>query len=228
MTLLDLLGRRWMLLVLWELRAEPLGFRALQGVCNRMSSTVADLAALGERWRGAAQGVDDLAVLLAGDRIGAGVFESGRLLHGSRGGFGELGYVGPARGGQGLSGLAALARAWGGEAVRSAAPTSLSEMCHNSPDDLTAEMVFAAAADGDHVALKILDRLTTSMARVIASLSILLNPALVVIGGAVAESADAITPDLTARLSTYTSTPPLVAVSRLATLSSRSEPSGTL
>ncbi|MGW0770065.1 ROK family protein [Streptomyces sp. NPDC002676] len=36
----------------------------------------ANLAASGERWRGAAQGVDDLAVLLAGDRIGAGVSSS--------------------------------------------------------------------------------------------------------------------------------------------------------
>ncbi len=30
MALLDLLGRRWALRVLWELRAEPLAFRALQ------------------------------------------------------------------------------------------------------------------------------------------------------------------------------------------------------
>ncbi|MEU5546460.1 ROK family transcriptional regulator [Streptomyces sioyaensis] len=175
----------------------------------------ANLAALGERWRGAAQGVDDVAVLLAGDRIGAGVFESGRLLHGSRGGFGELGYVGMIEGVEGPLGLATLARTWGREAVLSAAPTSLSEMCPNSPDDLTAEMVFAAAAGGDHVAAEILNRLATSMARVIASLSCLLNPALVVIGGAVADSAHAIIPDLTDRLSTYTSTPPLVAASQL-------------
>ncbi|MGW0770063.1 hypothetical protein [Streptomyces sp. NPDC002676] len=40
MALLDLLGRRWMLRVLWELRTEPLDFRALQEVCNRMSSSV--------------------------------------------------------------------------------------------------------------------------------------------------------------------------------------------
>src|SRR6478672_1070994 len=45
----------------------------------------ANLAALGERWHGAAQSVDDLAVLLASERLGVGLIESGRLLHGSQG-----------------------------------------------------------------------------------------------------------------------------------------------
>ena len=36
----DLLGRRWALRVLWELRDEHLGFRALQERCEDMSSSV--------------------------------------------------------------------------------------------------------------------------------------------------------------------------------------------
>jgi len=36
----DLLGRRWALRVLWELREERLGFRALQERCEGMSSSV--------------------------------------------------------------------------------------------------------------------------------------------------------------------------------------------
>ena len=36
----DLLGRRWALRVLWELREEHLGFRALQARCEGMSSSV--------------------------------------------------------------------------------------------------------------------------------------------------------------------------------------------
>jgi DNA-binding HxlR family transcriptional regulator len=36
----DLLGRRWALRVLWELREDHLGFRALQGRCESMSSSV--------------------------------------------------------------------------------------------------------------------------------------------------------------------------------------------
>jgi DNA-binding HxlR family transcriptional regulator len=36
----DLLGRRWALRVLWELRDESLGFRALRERCDGMSSSV--------------------------------------------------------------------------------------------------------------------------------------------------------------------------------------------
>jgi DNA-binding HxlR family transcriptional regulator len=41
MALLDLLGRRWNMRVIWELRGdEPLNFRALQQRCDGMSSSV--------------------------------------------------------------------------------------------------------------------------------------------------------------------------------------------
>ncbi len=52
MAALDLLGRRWALRILWELRAGPTGARALQAKCDGMSSSVLydrlrDLAASG-------------------------------------------------------------------------------------------------------------------------------------------------------------------------------------
>jgi DNA-binding HxlR family transcriptional regulator len=61
MAALDLLGRRWALRILWELRAGPLGARALRARCDRMSSSVlyerlAELTASG---------------LLARDEVGA-------------------------------------------------------------------------------------------------------------------------------------------------------------
>lgn len=40
MAALDLLGRRWTLRILWELRDGPLGFRELQQRCDGMSSSV--------------------------------------------------------------------------------------------------------------------------------------------------------------------------------------------
>lgn len=52
MVLLDLLGQRWTLRVLWELRNAPLTFRALQTECDGVSPTslntrLKDLRALG-------------------------------------------------------------------------------------------------------------------------------------------------------------------------------------
>jgi DNA-binding HxlR family transcriptional regulator len=40
MALLDLLGRRWTLRVLWELRRDPLTFAELQRRCDAMSPSV--------------------------------------------------------------------------------------------------------------------------------------------------------------------------------------------
>jgi DNA-binding HxlR family transcriptional regulator len=40
MALLDLLGRRWALRVIWELRDDPLSFRQLQARCGAISSSV--------------------------------------------------------------------------------------------------------------------------------------------------------------------------------------------
>ena len=40
MVVLDLLGRRWALRVLWELRESPAGFRELQARCGGMSPSV--------------------------------------------------------------------------------------------------------------------------------------------------------------------------------------------
>jgi DNA-binding HxlR family transcriptional regulator len=39
MKVLDLLGRRWSLRVLWELRDGPLTFRALRAACEEISPT---------------------------------------------------------------------------------------------------------------------------------------------------------------------------------------------
>ena len=40
LALLELLGRRWALRILWELRLEPATFQALQARCDSMSTSV--------------------------------------------------------------------------------------------------------------------------------------------------------------------------------------------
>jgi DNA-binding HxlR family transcriptional regulator len=40
LALLDLLGRRWALRILWELRQQPASFQSLQRRCDSMSTSV--------------------------------------------------------------------------------------------------------------------------------------------------------------------------------------------
>ena len=175
----------------------------------------ANLAALGERWRGAAQGVDDLAVLLAGERLGAGLLESGRLLHGNQGGAGEMAFLNRVEGVGNADGIALLARTWGAEAVTGKATSTISELANGQPQAVTAEMVFAAAANGDQVAATILDRLANRLATVIATIGTVFNPELVVLAGAVSQSAGALLDAVADQLPALTITPPRVAPSTL-------------
>ncbi|WP_028265159.1 ROK family protein [Arthrobacter sp. MA-N2] len=174
----------------------------------------ANLAALGERWRGSAVGVDDLVVLLSGERFGSGVMESGRLLHGTAGGAGEMAYLNMVEGVGSPDGLAALARLWAAEALAGTSKSTLRTAAAPG-HEVTAQHVFAAAAQGDKVAMAILDRLSDRLARVVSTVAILLNPELVVIGGAVADSASALLETAARKLANYTATPPRLAASPL-------------
>ncbi|GAB2660683.1 ROK family transcriptional regulator [Kribbella swartbergensis] len=174
----------------------------------------ANLATLGEHWRGEGRNVDDLAVLLASERFGSGLMDSGRLLHGSRGGAGEMVYLKLVEGVGDTHGIARIARERGAAAVADpAVETVLRELADDRP--VTAELVFSAADAGDEVAMDILQHIAARTARVVATLGILFNPELVVLGGAVAEAAKSLLPEIEQHLAGYTSTPPRVAVSSL-------------
>jgi DNA-binding HxlR family transcriptional regulator len=74
MALLDLLGRRWSLRVLWELRDGPVPFRALQERCDGMSSSVLSqrLAELAEA-EILIREVDGYGLTVEGERLLAGL-----------------------------------------------------------------------------------------------------------------------------------------------------------
>src|SRR4051812_32605823 len=65
MALLDLLGRRWTLRVLWELRSPAASFRDLQARCDGMSSSVLSARLTDLREAGAvAEGADGTGYVL--------------------------------------------------------------------------------------------------------------------------------------------------------------------
>ncbi len=73
MAALDLLGRRWSLRVLWELRSGPLGARALLERCDWMSSSVLydRLRELVEAGLIAKDAAGNYALTELGERLGA-------------------------------------------------------------------------------------------------------------------------------------------------------------
>lgn len=152
----------------------------------------ANLAALGERWCGAATGLDNFVVLLAGERLGAGIYMDGRLARGHRGSAGELRFVSlmPSVQ-QEVLGIARHARLLGAAAVADGAATpTLRAMVDGDAAAVTAKTVFDAAAAGDASAAAIVTTVCERLAQLVAVLATLLDPERVVIAGGIADAGD--------------------------------------
>ncbi|WCB94833.1 hypothetical protein DSM104299_03572 [Baekduia alba] len=65
--LLALLGRRWVLRVLWELRGDPLPFRRLRAACDEVSTSVLSQRLRELRDEGLVTQTDDDAYTLTAD-----------------------------------------------------------------------------------------------------------------------------------------------------------------
>ena len=93
----------------------------------------ANLAALGERWRGVARGIDNVICALASERMGAGLLVNGQLVRGHGGAAGEMSFLGPFARDTGAHGIAYYARTLGSEAIaRKTTPRRTLTVCGTS------------------------------------------------------------------------------------------------
>ncbi|MEV4175275.1 ROK family transcriptional regulator [Nonomuraea sp. NPDC049709] len=131
------------------------------------------LAAVAERWKGAAQDADDIVYLLAGMRTGAGLILDGTLRRGYGGAAGEIGAL---------------------KAVRWLSAPSHIENCPGVPEDIhpndKAAWVFERAREGDRHARTALRRYVKDLAVGAAALVLTLDPQVVILGGGYSRSAD--------------------------------------
>src|ERR1039458_2945164 len=159
------------------------------------------LALLAERWRGAIQGIDNAFLVHIGVGIGCGILIGGQLYRGATGAAGEMGYlpivdtdempagsIGPFEHAAGGGAYARL----GQRAAAGPAGAFLRELAGGEPGAVSAEIVFAAAARGDAAAQAVVDELVGRLARGIAAAIVLLNPAVVVVGGGVSRAGEAL------------------------------------
>ncbi|MBE3000666.1 ROK family transcriptional regulator [Nocardiopsis sp. HNM0947] len=143
----------------------------------------ANLAALAELDTGGAEADSSFAALLAGERFGAGLVLRGELLRQPRGGAGELGMLELVNGVESPEALGHWARHHAREALASGGGGALAAY---GQDEVQAEHVFAAARDGDPLAVEIVDRLADRLARICVVLVGLLDLDRIVLSGAVA------------------------------------------
>lgn len=160
----------------------------------------ANVAALGEAWCGAGIGLEDVVCVTLGTGVGGGIISEGRLIHGMNGFAGEIGHIQMDPEGRkcncGQIGcLETIASATGmvrlaTEAMQAGRETLLSEIA--TQKKLTTKDLFAAAEQNDEVAKEVIETAVHTLARALALLSVVLNPACFIIGGGVSKAGDSL------------------------------------
>jgi len=159
-------------------------------------NNVAQAAAIAEGRVGAARRVRSYVWIHVGSGVGSGIVIDGKLFFGHRGFSGEIGHCpvvypgSPCKCGrlgclETVASAKAIVRA-AESAVAAGEPTVLAEL----PPPLSSTSVAAAAREGDPVARRILGEASEYLGRGISYLLNVLNPEMVVLGGAVAQAGE--------------------------------------
>jgi glucokinase len=155
----------------------------------------ANMAALGERWRGAARKASSFVFVALGTGIGAGVVVDGRVCHGRTGNAGEL-YrlnVDWRRWDDDFGDTGYFEAHVAGLGIASAGRRALGVRAGLGADNLVAardaQFVFDAFRRGDRRARAVLERAFTILGVGVADLVSVLDPDLVVLGGGLTRGA---------------------------------------
>lgn len=151
---------------------------------------------------GAGRGYGHMVMLTIGTGVGGAIITDGRLLRGGFGVAAELGHIrhipngrlcGCGRHGcieQYGSGTALLAAAT--ELAMSGKPegSRLAQLMDDNGGDLKGQQVYQAISEGDPGALELLRELGVALGKTIATLSAVLDPEIVIIGGGVSQAGE--------------------------------------
>ena len=157
----------------------------------------ANVAALGECWKGGGQGYDSIVMATLGTGVGGGIVIDGKVLYGAHGSSGEIGHLVlnkdetiPCGCGKygcveqycSATGIVRTARRY---LNRSVQPSSLREI-----ENLTCKDIFEAGAAGDALANEILEQVYDHLAEFLSDVCCVVDPEMVVIGGGVSKAGE--------------------------------------
>jgi glucokinase len=160
----------------------------------------ANVAALGEKWLGAARDADDMAMITLGTGIGGAIILNGKIFYGMSGMAGEFGHVtiepngvpcgcgnrGCAERYASATAVVRMAR----EAIASGDAPELAKAANADPD-FSAKSVYDLAMKGDAAAQRIFTRFGEALGILLADLVNVLDLDMFVIGGGVVSAWDA-------------------------------------
>jgi len=155
----------------------------------------ANVAALGEMWKGGGVGYQNLVMVTLGTGIGGGVIYNGKIVTGSNGSGGEIGHfhvednldVDCNCGNRGC--LEQVASATGiTKLAKDILEAENVVSCMQKKDDISAKDVFDGVKAGDQIAMKVADKFGEYLGKALANIAVVVDPEVFVIGGGVSKA----------------------------------------
>ena len=154
----------------------------------------ANVAALGEMWKGGGQGYSDMVAVTLGTGVGGGVILGGHIVCGSTGAGGEIGHIHledneeDACGCKNHGCLEQYASATGIVRLAKKKLTATSKDSVLRNEEVTAKSVWDAVKDGDELAIEVAEMYGNYLGKGLAAVACVLNPEIFVIGGGVSKA----------------------------------------
>lgn len=179
----------------WENKDVKEELEALTGLQVKVAND-ANVAALGEMWKGGGEGYNNLVMVTLGTGVGGGVILNGQIHTGTNGGGGEIGHITANRdeteccgcGKKGCLEQYASATGIARLAKRKLAANTKETMLNT--ESISAKSVFDAVKCGDEVAIEIAEEFGSYLGYALADLGAILDPEIFVIGGGVSKAGD--------------------------------------
>ena len=160
----------------------------------------ANVAALGEQWKGGGEGMESVIMVTLGTGVGGGIIVDGKIVEGAHGAGGEIGHIhvedsitDPCGCGNcgcleqvaSATGIVRLAKEE--LAKNPVLPSALRDT------EVTSKAVFDAYKDGDAMASTIVNRFAKYLGTGIATIAAVTDPEVIVIGGGVSKAGECLT-----------------------------------
>ena len=156
----------------------------------------ANVAALGEMWKGGGQGFDSIVVVTLGTGVGGGIIVDGQILTGATGAAGEIGHIHVDDAetevcGCGNTGcLEQYASATGVVRIANRVLANNTKETCLKAGEVSAKDVWDAVKAGDAVAVQIAEQFGEYLGKGLASVAGVMNPEAFVIGGGVSKAGE--------------------------------------
>ena len=159
----------------------------------------ANVAALGEFWKGGGQGCENMVFVTLGTGVGGGIVIEGKLLHGAHGSGAEIGHMVLNRHETAVCGCGKR-----GCVEQYLSATGIVRMAKlHGMGDVTCKDIFDAGKAGDPTALEVLDEYYEYMGEFLGSLCSAVDPEIVVLGGGVSKAGNVLLEGVEPRFHKY-------------------------